>query len=148
MARDLFVRQQVEITLPITRLHILQAMPLLRQRPQRFAEHAQGGDLQRRFAGLGDETSAFHPDEIAEIKQREDFHQLRADFLGLDVNLDAPARVAHIHEMALAHVAMRSDPAGHAQRHAFGKFRPHFRDVAVGLECAAERRHAALFQSA
>src|SRR4026208_1365509 len=42
----------------------------------------------------------------------EDVELLVAEGLFLRVNLDAPARVAHIHELAFAHVAMGGDAPG------------------------------------
>ncbi len=35
----MLVREQIEIALPIARLHILQPVPFFRQRPQRFRKH-------------------------------------------------------------------------------------------------------------
>ena len=73
----LLVRQQIEITLPVTRFDVLQAVPFFRQRPQRFSEHFERVDLQRRLAGLGEKTFALDADEIAEVEQVENLHRLR-----------------------------------------------------------------------
>ena len=108
-------------------------MPFLRQRTQRFREHLQLRNLQARLAGFRDEAGAFDADEIAEIEQAENLHQLRPDLLRLHVNLDPPGRVPQIDEVALAHVAMRGDAAGGAQRRAFGEFIAQLADVPVGL---------------
>ena len=111
----LLVRDQIEITLPVTRLDVLKPVPFLRQRPQRFPEQLELVDFQGRLAGLGEETIAFDADEIAEIDQLEKLDHLLADFLRVDVNLDPPGRIAQVDEMAFAHVAMRGDAAGRAQ---------------------------------
>ena len=133
------VRHQIEIALAIARLDIRQAMPFLGQRPERLREHFEFVHLQSRLARLGQETTALHSDEIAEIEQPEDFHRLRPQFLRLHVNLDAPGRVAQIEKMALSHVAMRRDPAGSAQRLAFGKFLAHFGNASRSSRNSARR---------
>ena len=109
-------------------------MPFFRKRPQRFRQQLELVHLQRRLARLGGETGAFHADEIAEIEQLEDFHRFGAEFLRLHINLHPPARVLEINEMALAHVAMRTDATRDAKTCPFGKFltnaaryRPRFR---------------------
>ena len=52
----LLVSQQIEITLPIARFDVLQAVPFFRQRPQRFRQHVELVDLERRLAGFGQKT--------------------------------------------------------------------------------------------
>ena len=136
------VRHQVEITLAITRFDIRQAMPFFRQRPQGLRQHFEPVHFQSLLAGLGEETTSFHPDEIAEIEQPENLHRLRPEFLCLHVNLDSPRRVAQIEKVTLAHVAMRRDPARCAKLRAFGKFRPHLLNRAARLKALAKRRHA------
>ena len=85
-------------------------------------------NLQGRLAGLGEKTGSFDADEIAEIDQLEQLDHFRADFLRVDVNLNPAGGIAQVDEMALAHVAMRGDAAGRAQRRAFRKFFPHVSD--------------------
>ena len=76
------------------------------------------------------------------IKQPENLHRLRPEFLCLHINLDSPRRVAQIEKVTLAHVAMRRDPARCAELRAFGKFRPHLLNRAARLKALAKRRHA------
>ena len=59
----------------------------------------------------------------------------------LDVNLDAPRRIAQIDEVTLAHVAMRCNPTGRAQDRTFGKFLAHFANASAGSKGVAERSH-------
>ncbi len=99
--------------------------------------------LQRRLAGLGQKTGPFHADEIAEIDQLEHLDHLIANFFRMDVNLDPPGRIAQVHEMAFAHVAMGGDAAGGAQGGAFGEFFAHFGDRAGSFVSAAEGVRAA-----
>ena len=46
-----------------------------------FREHFEPVHLQRRLAGLGDETRSLDADEIAEIEQFENLHRLRPELL-------------------------------------------------------------------
>ena len=89
---------------------------------------------------------ALDADEIAEVEQIENLHRLGADFFRMNVNLNAPGRVAQIDEMAFAHVAMRGDASGRAQGFAFLKF---FADLARSCrwsQSGAEGRDAARAQ--
>ena len=102
--------------------------------------------LQRRLARLGRETSSFDTDEISEIQQLENLHRVRAQFFCVQINLDSPAPVLQIDEMAFAHVAVRGDPARYAKIRALGKFFPHLRDITGSLERRPKRRDTQLFQ--
>src|SRR5947208_2525548 len=143
----LIVRDQIEVTLTITRLDTLQAVPFFRQRPERLRQQLQLVHLQRWLARFSCETGSFHADEIAQIEQLKDFHGLRAEFLCLQINLHPSTRVFEINKVALAHVAMCTDPARDAKTGAFGKFLPRLRNIAGGFERCAERSDPKLFQS-
>src|SRR5437867_2560221 len=54
----LLVRQKVKVTLTITRLYVLEAMPLLGQRTKRFSEKFQRMYLQCWLARLGQKTGS------------------------------------------------------------------------------------------
>jgi hypothetical protein len=56
----------------------------------------------------------------------------------VNVDLNAPRRVAQIEEMTFAHVAMRSNAAGCAKGLAFLKLFAHLRNRAGYLKAAAE----------
>ena len=88
-------------------------MPLVRHGAERLGEHCQGVHAQGRFPCFGDERLAFHPHEIAQVEQLENLVSLGPDFFGVDENLDAPRRIGQIEKVALAHVPVRGDPAGH-----------------------------------
>jgi hypothetical protein len=118
-------------------------MPFLRERPQRLRQHFEPVHFERRLAGLGEETTSLHPDEIAEIKQPKNLHRLRPEFLCLHVNLDASRRVAQVEKVTLPHVAMRRDPAGRAERCAFGKFFPQLGNRAARRKALAKGGHTA-----
>src|SRR5437867_9040863 len=135
----LLVRDQIEISLTIARLDILQAMPFFRQWPQRFRQHCKFFRFQRLLAGLRQKTEALHSDQVAEIEQIENLHRLRADLFRMKVDLDAPGRVAKIDKVAFAHVAVRGDAASGAKCVALLQFRPDLRDVPADFESCTKR---------
>src|SRR5438046_6010021 len=90
------VGEKVKIPLPVARLNVLQAMPLFGKRPQSLRHKAESACLQRRFAALGEETGALDANEITDIEQTKKIVQIRANFLGVNVNLNAPSGVAKI----------------------------------------------------
>src|SRR5947208_13685569 len=57
----------------------------------------------------------------------------------MEVGLNPAGRVSKIDKVTLAHVAMRCDSAGGAQRIAFFEFLPDFRDRAGRFEGATKR---------
>src|SRR5205807_6108194 len=139
----LLVRNKIDITLSMTRFDILQAVPFFRWRPERLGQHFEFVRFQRRFASLRQKTSAFYPDEIAEIEQIENLHRRRANLFLVEIRLNAAGHVSKIDKVALAHVAMRRDSASRAQRIAFFEFLTNFRDRARRFEGPTKRFHSA-----
>src|SRR5205814_6687280 len=99
----LIVRDQIEVTLAITRLDVLQAVPFFRQWPQRFRQQLQLVHLQRRLARFSRETGYFHSDEFAQLEQLNDFPGLRAEFLCLQINLHPSTPNFEVNEVTLSH---------------------------------------------
>src|SRR5438094_8441736 len=67
--------------------------------------------LPRRLPAFGEKTCSFHSNEIANIQQAKEIDQVRANFLCMNIDLNASGRVAQVQKMALAHIAMRRDAA-------------------------------------
>ncbi len=118
----ILVRDEVEVALAVFDLGVLHAMPLVGQRAERLREHGEIFHADRGLAGARDERLALDANEVAKVEVLEDRERLVADLLRVNENLDAPRRVGHVEELALAHVAVRGNAAGHAERGAFGKF--------------------------
>ena len=133
------VGEKIEIALPVARLNVLQAMPLFGKGPQSLRHKTKRPCLQRGFAALGEETGALDANEITDIEQAKKIDQVRANFFCVNINLNAPGGVTKIEEVALAHVAMRSDAASRAQDLALREFFAHLPDCSVRLERNAER---------
>ena len=64
------VHDQVDVALPVARLDVLQAVPLLGQRPQRLGQEAHVLHGHRELAGAGAEQLAGDADEVADVQAR------------------------------------------------------------------------------
>src|SRR6185369_4847927 len=113
-------------------------MPFLRERAQSFGQQLERFHFQCWFPAFGDKTGSFHSDEIAEVEQLKKVDQLRADFFRVNIDLNAPCRVAQIKEMTLAHVAMRRDAARCAKGLAFPEPFAHLRNRSGHLKATTE----------
>src|SRR5438067_605994 len=133
------VGEKIEIPLPVARFDVLQSVPLFRERPQGLFHQAERARLQRRFAALSEETRSLDADEIANIEQLKKVDQVRANFLCVNINLNASGGITKIEEVAPAHVAMRGDAASRTQDLALHEFLTYLRDCAVRLERNPER---------
>ncbi len=114
-------------------------MPLVRQRPQRLAEHAEVAHPQRRLAGLGDEPLAFDTEKIADVEQLENFDLFGRKRLRVEINLDAPGQVAEVEKVRLAEIAVRGDAAGDALHSTLGKLLARLRHRPIRGIAPAER---------
>ena len=108
------IRDQVEIALAVARLHVLQAVPLLRHGKQRLGQELELLRVDAELAGAGAEEIAFHADDVAEIDQLEQRIIALAHRVFLDVDLQPLAVLLQVREARLAHVAQRHHAAGDA----------------------------------
>src|SRR5262249_7013560 len=119
---DLWVVNQVEVTVAQAELDVSHAAPLVGMRRQRLAEEVQLLGEQRRLARLGLTERAVRPDQVAQVDVR---HQLPAHFRDLflpdhDLELAAAAvargrrPVPQVQEKQLPLPALADDPAGGA----------------------------------
>src|ERR1700683_5626847 len=60
---------QIEIALPVADLYVRQAVPLFRERQQRFGEELNLGDPDGQLVGLGAEEMAGDADDVTYIQQ-------------------------------------------------------------------------------
>src|SRR5207244_9111310 len=117
-------------------------MPFLREWPQRLRQRAESAHLQCWLAAFSNKTRSFDADEITDVEQVEKFNQVRANFFCVDVNLNAPGRIAQVEEMAFAHVAMRGDAPRRAKSLPFLELLAHLRDRSAYVKTGAERLNA------
>src|SRR5205085_8042595 len=123
------------------------AVPLFRQRPKRFCQNLEFSRLQRGLAGLGQKTIAFHPNEIANIKQIENRFRFRPDLLLVQINLNPSGRVPEIDKLTLAHVAVSGDPPRGAESFTILEFVTDFGDRPRRFKRASEWFHSPRSQS-
>ena len=135
----LVIGHQVQVTLAVANLGVLQPVPLGGRRAQRLGQDGEALDLDANLASLGSEQSAPHSDEIAEVEVLENVILLLAQDVLLRVNLDAPGLVLEIEELAFAHVPVRRDAPGQRDGAAFGVVVPGVRALLGGDELVLER---------
>src|SRR5713226_7117798 len=82
------IRDEVEIALAVTQLHIRQAMPFLRQRQQRFRKEENLFDPDAQLIGLGSKQMAPDTNRIAKVQQMKQLETLLSDHILLHVDLD------------------------------------------------------------
>ena len=111
------IGDQIQIALAVARLHVFQAVPLLRHGEQRLAEELQLLRVDAQFAGARAEEIAFHADDVADIDQLEEREIALAHGVFLDVDLQALAVLLQVREAGLAHVTQRHQAPGDADAH-------------------------------
>ncbi len=107
-----FIRDQVEISLPVAQIHISQAMPLFRKRQKRLRQQFDTLDPYGEFVGLGPKQSAGHADDVSEIERTEKLKDLWTDYVKLDVELEPLALTKNMGKSGLSVRAKRNNPAG------------------------------------
>ena len=136
----LVVEHEVEIALPQPGLNVLDAVPLLGQRPQRFAEQGKALDAHCQFTGMRREQLAGHADDVAQFDELlEQLELLLRQALVLRVDLNLAGRVFDVREQTLAHFAMAQDATGQPHIAFRRRIGPHRRDRFANLEAAAVR---------
>ena len=116
------IADEVEVTLAVTNLGVLDPVPLGRRRAQGLGEDGERFELEARLVGLRAEHRPGHADEIAKVEVLKDVELLVAQRLLLRIDLHAPGLVAHVDEDGLAHVTMRGDATGDREARALGHF--------------------------
>jgi hypothetical protein len=99
------VDDEIDVALPVARLHVLEPVPLLRQRAQRLREHGERLHRHRELARARAEHLARDPDEVAEIEAREQ-RVVVAELVRARVELDAARAVHQMRERRLAVIAL------------------------------------------
>src|SRR5207244_13447716 len=95
-----------------------------RRGPQRLGEDKEGRELDGDFSRLGGEHRAADANKVPEVEVLEDFKLFIAQRLFLGVNLNGPALILDVDELALAHVAVTGYPAGERDFALFDIIRP------------------------
>src|SRR5690606_29577260 len=109
----LLAHDEVDVALPQLELLIRDAVPLLRQRPQRFHEQAQLAHVHRELAGLGLDELAARSHDVADIPLLEISVEGLAHAVAPHEQLKLPGPVLNLHEAAAAHHALDHHAAGH-----------------------------------
>ncbi len=111
------IRDQIEITLAVARLGILEPVPFLRQRQERLGKHLPTGHLDGLLTGPGDKEFTIDADMITDIEQLECLESRLVQGFFLDIDLETVRSVIQIGKNALAHIANGGQAA--CRRHTF-----------------------------
>ncbi len=109
------IDQEIDVALAVAGLHVLEPVPLLRQRPRRLREERPGLHLDGELAGAGAHQVPGHPDEVRHVQLREPGVPLAED-VGARVELDRAGLVEEVREAGLAVMADGHDTSGDADR--------------------------------
>ena len=110
---DVGVHHEVHVAPPVARLHVLQAVPLGRERAQGLGEELELLHRHRELAGAGAHELAGDADEIPHVEVPEEGKAL-AEGVRAGIELQGPRPVAQVGEARLAVVAEGDDAAGEA----------------------------------
>jgi len=109
------IRDQVDVALAVADLHVLQAVPLLRERANRLGEDAQILGDERPLAGLGDDRRADRADVVAALHRAPEGEGPLAEDVLPHPHLDLAGAIAHLGEGGLAEAAQRDDAPRHRE---------------------------------
>ena len=110
---DFWIGDQVEVAATQARLHVGQAVPLVRRRAQRLSHHHPGLRAHRLLARAGEEDGAVGADVIAQVDRLlEQRVLLRPQRILGKVKLQATGGIVDLHERRLTHDAQQRHPAG------------------------------------
>jgi hypothetical protein len=105
------VHHQVDVSLAVAQLDVLQSVPLLGQRAGGFGQDVERLGQDGQLAGLGDEGRSAHADEVAAFDPAEKVVADLAHHVLLDVGLQLATAVAQLDEGGLAEAAVGDDAA-------------------------------------
>src|SRR5262249_11093734 len=121
------VGNEIEITLPVARFHVFQAVPFFGHGEQRLSQMLDLLDVHGKLAGARAEEIAFHADDVPDIDLLVQLEIALTDLVLLDVDLESFAILYEMREASLAHPAQRLHASGDAhtvgRRQRFGRLR-------------------------
>jgi hypothetical protein len=125
---DLRIGDQIQVTLPVTRFHIFQAVPFLGHGEQCLGQIFEALHVYAQLTGARAEQVAFHADNVAQVEALVDGEIALGDSVLLDVNLEALAVLRQMREARLTHTAQSLHAPGdadvHGRRELFRGLRP------------------------
>src|SRR5262249_58506747 len=105
------VHEQVEVALAVSRLDVLQAMPLLGERPKCLRKQADVHGLDRELAGPGPERTPGDADHVAEVEQPVDLETVVTEPVAAGVGLEPAGPGLELEKARPPQVAPRDEPA-------------------------------------
>ena len=108
---DFAIDDQIDVSLPVPNLDILQAVPFFRQRKKALREKHEFGRQYRQFAGPRAEQRSFDADEVADIEQLVQLEVAFRKLILLCVYLQLAFAVRQRDESGLSKRTIRENPA-------------------------------------
>ncbi len=106
------VGDEVHVSLPVADLDVLQAVPLLRHRPERLGQQLERLNLDRDLSSLGPKNGPDHPDDVADVEVREARELLVAEDAAVGHQLDPTLPVLKVGEDETPLLPLHHQPAG------------------------------------
>ncbi len=123
---------EINVTLPVPRLHILQAMPFFRQGSEGFCQEFESLDIQADFSGSCLDRGAPKADDISHVKLLEQGICLLSDLCLLKEGLQLSCAVLKMDKGCLPKRANRHDSSSQTVHRGNGKELLRFL-IAIGL---------------
>src|SRR5260370_3312288 len=102
----------MEISLPVAKLNIHQAVPFFRQRQQRFRKEENLLDPNGQLIGLGSKQVPAHANRVAQIQQVKQLKSLLSDNIFLYIDLSALSASLQVRKTRFPHQPESHDAAG------------------------------------
>src|SRR5216683_2352257 len=109
---DFRIRYQVQVSLPVPRLHIDQPVPFLWEGSQRLGHRKELCRRQRQLASFGSKRRSGHRDEIAQVGEAKQLVAVTENVF-FQMHLDFTRTVSQLEKRRLAKRAQRNDSSGH-----------------------------------
>ena len=127
------VHDEVDISLAVTGIGILQTMEFLRERVERLGEQGELLRVHGDFPCLRLKRKALYADDVADIEALEFRVVLVSEVVAGDIDLNIPIAVENIAEGCFSHDALEHNSARDADRHRLP------RDISRIVRLTAER---------
>ena len=102
----LLAGHEVKIAVAVARLHVGQAVPLLRWRLQRLGQNGVAMHLQANLTSASAEEGTGCAQEVSQVQVLQRLVLLRTQVVGAEVELELAGAIVEVHEAGLAHDAL------------------------------------------
>ena len=109
---NIFIHNEIDISLTIAGICICQSVELLRKGFQRFGQQCQFLDMHRDFSGLCTERKTLHTDDVTDIQLFKAGISIIAQVVAADINLNPSVAVLQVGKRSFTHYTLEHHTAG------------------------------------